>query len=253
MNIAGKFRRLIRWIIILFLICCIYLHSFVDHSSIDSSFRRKTTSSALSKTCDTALWAILIILLRRLDDWLEVTGKSLNWFKWYLTGRRQRVNLGDCLSSKADLNFGVPRGSDLGPLLFTFYTPPMSRMIAGQAIPRPLYAEDSQLYVSFASNDSTAAINILQSCTASVHSWMLMNKLKLNSDKTELLVIGKERQLCFLLRFSVSKLTQQKLLGIFNQSINQSNFYSANIPGVARLSGATARSVFKCEVVEVVP
>ena len=38
-----------------------------------------------------------------------------------------------------------------------------------------------------------------------------------------------------------------------NQSINQSNFYSANIPGVVRLSGATARSVFKCEVVEVVP
>ena len=38
-----------------------------------------------------------------------------------------------------------------------------------------------------------------------------------------------------------------------NQSINQSNFYSANIPGVARLSGATARLVFKCEVVEVVP
>ena len=37
------------------------------------------------------------------------------------------------------------------------------------------------------------------------------------------------------------------------QSINQSNFYSANIPGVARLSGATARSVFKYEVVEVVP
>ena len=39
----------------------------------------------------------------------------------------------------------------------------------------------------------------------------------------------------------------------FLQSINQSNFYSANIPGIARLSGATARSVFKCEVVEVVP
>ena len=36
------------------------------------------------------------------------------------------------------------------------------------------------------------------------------------------------------------------------KSINQSNFYSANIPCVARLSGATARSVFKCEVVQVV-
>ena len=38
-----------------------------------------------------------------------------------------------------------------------------------------------------------------------------------------------------------------------NQSTNQSNFYSANIAGVARLSGATPRSVFKCEVVEAVP
>ena len=36
-------------------------------------------------------------------------------------------------------------------------------------------------------------------------------------------------------------------------SINQSNFYSANIPGVARLSGATARSVFKYKVVEAIP
>ena len=38
-----------------------------------------------------------------------------------------------------------------------------------------------------------------------------------------------------------------------NQSINQSNFYSTNIPGVARLSSATARFMFKWEVVEVVP
>ena len=30
-----------------------------------------------------------------------------------------------------------------------------------------------------------------------------------------------------------------------DQSINQSNFYSANIPAVARLSGGTSRSVFK--------
>ena len=37
------------------------------------------------------------------------------------------------------------------------------------------------------------------------------------------------------------------------QSINQSNLYSAINPGVARLSGATARPVFKCEFVEVVP
>ena len=36
------------------------------------------------------------------------------------------------------------------------------------------------------------------------------------------------------------------------QLINQSNFYSANIPSIARLSGTTARSVFKSEVDEVI-
>ena len=36
-------------------------------------------------------------------------------------------------------------------------------------------------------------------------------------------------------------------------SVNQSNFYSANIPGEARLSGATAKSVFNSKIEETVP
>ena len=35
--------------------------------------------------------------------------------------------------------------------------------------------------------------------------------------------------------------------------INQSNFYSANIPSEARLSGATAKSVFNSKIEETVP
>ena len=144
-----------------------------------------------SATCDTIDHTIL---LRRLDDWFGVTGKALNWFKSYLTGRCQRINIGDCLSSKADLKFGVPQGSILGPLLFTLYTTPLSNTISGHTIPHYLYADDSQLYVSFASGDSAAALNGLQPCLASVQSWMSTNKLKLNPDKTEFLLIGNERQ-----------------------------------------------------------
>ena len=57
------------------------------------------------------------ILLWRLHDWFRVTGKALDWIKSYLTGRCQRINLGDCLSSIAYLPFGVPQGSVLGTLL----------------------------------------------------------------------------------------------------------------------------------------
>ena len=134
------------------------------------------------------------ILLSRLDDLFEVTGKALNLFKSYLTSRCQRIKISDCLSSKADLKLGVPQGFVLGPLLFTLYTTPLRSMIFEHAIPHHLYANDSQLLVSFALGDSAAALNGLQSCMASVQSWMRTNKLKLNPDKTEFLLIGNERQ-----------------------------------------------------------
>ena len=108
-----------------------------------------------------------IILLRRLDDWFVVTGKALDWFRLYLTGRCQRIKLGDCFSFEADLPFGVPQGLMIGPLLFTLYTTPLSSTISGPAIPHHLYTDDSQLYVSFSSGDSAAALNGLQSCLSS--------------------------------------------------------------------------------------
>ena len=65
--------------------------------------------------------------------------------------------------------------------------------------------------------DSAVALNGLQLSLASVQSWMLSNKLKPNPDKTELLLsgtndIGANSSLCFLSRFSVSKLTLQNRL-----------------------------------------
>ena len=93
------------------------------------------------------------ILLGRLNEWFGVTGKALDWLKSYLTGRCQRLKLGDCLSSKSYLTFGVPQGSVLGPLLFALYTTPLSSLISGRSIPHYLYADDRQVYVSFSSGD----------------------------------------------------------------------------------------------------
>ena len=132
-----------------------------------------------------------INLLRRLGDWFGVSGKALDWFKSYLTGRSQRFNL----SSRSDLSFGVPQESVLGPLLFTLYTNQLSSLVPlGHAIRHHLYADDSQLYISFPLGNSAAALNGLQSCLASVQSCISTNKLKLNPDKTKSLLIGKDGQ-----------------------------------------------------------
>ena len=77
------------------------------------------------------------ISLRRLDDWIGVTGKALDWFKSYLTGTFQSNKLDDCLSSNSDLKFWVPQGSVLGPLLFMLYNHSIEHY------PSPLFADDN--------------------------------------------------------------------------------------------------------------
>ena len=56
----------------------------------------------------------------------------------------------------------------------------------------------TQLYIAFRpGNDSeeTAALTAMESCIADISQWMHTNKLKLNSDKTECLLIGTRQQL----------------------------------------------------------
>ena len=53
-----------------------------------------------------------------------------------------------------------------------------------------LYADDTQLYLSFdscVSSSGTEATVRLESCIAEIRAWMLSNKLKLNGDKIEYL------------------------------------------------------------------
>ena len=56
------------------------------------------------------------------------------------------------------------------------------------------YVDDSQLYVSFSSRNSAVSLSSLKSYLDSVQLWMSGNKLMLNPDKTEFLLIGHERQ-----------------------------------------------------------
>ena len=46
---------------------------------------------------------------------------ALSWFVSYLSGRTQHVSVDGTLSTKFDLDCGVPQGSCLGPLLYFVY------------------------------------------------------------------------------------------------------------------------------------
>ena len=55
------------------------------------------------------------------------------------------------------------------------------------------YADDNQLYISFKPGSSASeleAVTALQDCILHIKTWMTADKLKLDDDKTELIVIG---------------------------------------------------------------
>ena len=54
--------------------------------------------------------------------------------------------------------------------------------------------------------------------------------------------------LCNRVKYEVDRSWTGRDIQSINQSINQSNFYSANLPGKARLSGTTAKSVFNSKI-----
>ena len=131
-------------------------------------------------------------LLNLLNQSFGIRGVALKWFESYLKDRTQTVQIGSCTSTPVTLKYGVPQGSVLGPILFTMYTTPLGNIIRKHGLNFHLYADDTQLYISFQPGVSVSketAISCLEACIKDIKIWMTNNLLKLNDDKTELIVI----------------------------------------------------------------
>ena len=131
------------------------------------------------------------LLIKRLQQ-LGLNGTVLQWFASYLLDRSQSVQIHDKCSAPSNLQYGVPQGSVLGPVLFSLYTCSLGKIMCKYNVNYHFYADDAQIYVSFkpTQNDADYALNKLESCVTEIREWMTDNFLKLNDDKSEFSVFG---------------------------------------------------------------
>ena len=106
-----------------------------------------------------------------------------------LLDRFQFVQINDESSVRTKVNHGVPQGSVLGPILFSLYMLPRGNIIRTPSVNFHCYADDTQLYLSI-KPEQCHQLTKIQACPKDIKTWMNRNFLLLNSDKTEVLILG---------------------------------------------------------------
>ena len=110
--------------------------------------------------------------------------------------KTQSVCLGRTKSQQSELLQGVPQGSVLGPVLFALYMGPIGQIVRHHQLDFRTFADDSQLHVSFKINNPTyekAALTRIQACVRELNAWLNDNRLHLNENKTDVIVITTSR------------------------------------------------------------
>ena len=107
------------------------------------------------------------ILLQKLEHY-GIRGVSLNWFKSYLTERKQYIHLNGTNSETKNILCGVPQGSVLGPMLFLLYINDLPNI--SRKLKKILFADDTNIY--YESSDLKKLEATVNKELEKLHEWL---------------------------------------------------------------------------------
>ena len=174
---------------------------------------------------------------------------AYNWVKNYLAGRTQAVYIDGSLSPFLPVDIGVPQGSILGPLFYVMFTNDLPETVLDtsnhvhwchltchceQCGGLCCFADDSTYSVS--SHSQVDLQDKLNSRYSTLSSYMGNSRLKLNDDKTHLLIMTtkqRHRLLDITVKIdtpteAIEPIKSEKLLGVYIQNDLKWNDYIIN-------------------------
>ena len=149
----------------------------------------------LRKAFDTVDHSILLDKLH----FIGASSSAVNWFRSYLSRRRQCVDVSGTWSDFMDVTCGVPQGSILGLQLFLIY---INDMYSSLSCRLSLYADDSALF--FSHKEPSTIASRLSAELSRCKCWLTDNKLSLHVGKTECLLFGTRRRSSKVGEFNVT-------------------------------------------------
>ena len=128
-------------------------------------------------------------LLQIMEEELGITGIALQWFRSFLVGRTQRVKIDKEYSDSVEVPCGTPQGSVLGPPLFNTNVRSQPKVFQHCRFNTSSFADDSNGRRTFS---LTFQFDIIKhevvKCLKLVVEWSNAHFMKINPDKTELLL-----------------------------------------------------------------
>lgn len=147
------------------------------YDSLDKSEPTLAIFVDLAKAFDTVCHTKLLYKLKSVG----IRGKAHKLLKSYLENRVNHVSIGDTISNAESIQYGVPQGTVLGPLLFSLYINDLLNLNSeGKIIS---FADDTVVLYKSHSWDSLRSL--VQRDLTNIFQWFQNNTLTLNSNKTK--------------------------------------------------------------------